>query len=435
MGQVASLARGVARVGRRVRRFVSLPRRMARSVRGRGREWFRVRALRATPAAELALIEALERTLPPPTFEGGPLVSIIILNRDGLEHLERCLSAVATTAYRDIEIVVVDNGSSDGSPEFAEGYDMPFPLKVIRNTENRTFSDANRQGVDVANGSLICFLNNDVDPITEGWLGYLVETMTTTGAVAVGARLVYPRHRGGRRAGTHFADLTVQHAGVEFDRTAAIPMPLVIGAGEDPLAPAAVAIEERPALTAACLLVDRYAFEDVGGFSADYDYGIEDVDLCLKLQAAGGRLVYDGRAALWHHESATRAADRGRYRSRVTSNRKVYVDQWGPRIFRETLLDAVAGTGRFSRAPFHVAITVTDDDPAAGYGDWYTGHELGDALEAIGWRVTYLERKGGGWYAPDPSVEAIVVLLDACDIRRLPRNLVTLAWIRNWPER
>ena len=197
----------------------------------------------------------------------------------------------------------------------------------------------------------------------------------------------------------------------------------------------AAAVEERPALTAACLLVDRYAFEDVGGFSPDYDYGIEDVDLCLKLRAAGGRLVYDGRAALWHHESATRAADRQRYGGRVTSNRAIYVDHWGPRIFRETLLDAVAGTGRFSAAPFHVAITVTDNDPAAGYGDWYTGHELGDALEALGWRVTYLERKNGGWYAPDPSLEAIIVLLDACDIRRLPRNLVTMAWIRNWPER
>jgi spore maturation protein CgeB len=78
---------------------------------------------------------------------------------------------------------------------------------------------------------------------------------------------------------------------------------------------------------------------------------------------------------------------------------------------------------------------VTSHDPDAGFGDWYTGHELGEALEALGWRVTYLARADDGWYQPDSSVEAVIVLLDACDIRRLPRNLVTMAWIRNWPER
>ena len=85
-----------------------------------------------------------------------------------------------------------------------------------------------------------------------------------------------------------------------------------MGAGEDPLAPWVSEVAERPALTAACLLVRLDAFREVGGFSSDYDYGIEDVDLCLKLRAAGGRLVYDGRAALWHHELATRAADQAR---------------------------------------------------------------------------------------------------------------------------
>jgi len=380
-------------------------------------------------------VAALRHDLAPPTAEQGPLVSIVVLNRDGRDHLERCLAAVAATAYRDVEVVVVDNGSTDGSPDLAEQFDMPFPIRVVRNDENRSFSEANGQGVAVTAGDLICFLNNDVDPITEHWLGYLVETMTATGAAAVGARLIYPRHRGGRRAGRYFADLTLQHAGVAFDRTQAIPLGSVIGAGDDPLAPTASAVEDRPALTAACLLVRREAFDAVGGFTPDYDYGMEDVDLCLKLRAAGGRLVYDGRAALWHHESATRAADQVMYRARVTGNREAFIDRWGPRIFRDAFLDALAGGDRFSSEPFHVAITVTSHDPDAGFGDWYTGHELGDALETLGWRVSYLERADDGWYGPDPSVEAVIVLLDACDIRRLPRNLVTMAWVRNWPER
>ena len=416
-------------------RLAAAPRHAARAVRRRIIEWVRMRGRRASPAAESAMAAALRQDLEPASVTEGPLVSIVILNRDGGAHLQRCLTAVATTAYRPIEVIVVDNDSTDGSPELAERLKLPFPLTVVRNHENRSFSEANGQGVEVATGELICFLNNDVDPITEHWLGYMVETLTEREAAAVGARLIYPRHRGVRRAGASFKDLTLQHAGVAFERAAPVPMPVVLGAGEDPLGPAARVVEERPALTAACLLVSRQALDAVGGFAASYDYGIEDIDLCLKLRATGGLLVYDGRAALWHHESATRVADRPRYRARVEHNREVYLDTWGSRLFREALVDALAGGDRYSNAPFHAAITVTSLDPEAGFGDWYTGHELGDALEGLGWRVSYLERTADGWYRPDASVEAVIVLLDACDIRRLPRQLVTMAWVRNLPER
>ena len=77
-------------------------------------------------------------------------------------------------------------------PTLAEGFDLPFPLRVIRNEENRSFSDANDQAAAVAAGELLCFLNNDVEPITEDWLGYMVETLTTSDAAAVGARLDLP---------------------------------------------------------------------------------------------------------------------------------------------------------------------------------------------------------------------------------------------------
>ncbi|MEP6637822.1 MAG: glycosyltransferase [Chloroflexota bacterium] len=420
----------VRRAVRAARRLVRGPGRIDRSIR---RSW-QQRRLRVSPAEERMLVASLRQGLAPATVTRGPLVSIIILNRDGREHLERCLRAVGRTTYRDIEIIVVDNGSTDGSAELAQQLDLPFPVRVIRNQENRSFSDANGQGVAATSGPLICLLNNDVDPITEDWLGYMVETLTSMDAAAVGARLIYPRHRGGRRAGKEFADLSLQHDGVTFDRTQAVPIPRVMGAGEGPLSAAAVTVVERPALTAACLLISRRWFDAVDGFTPDYDYGLEDIDLCLKLRAAGGRLLYDGRAALWHHESATRAADHESYKARVTNNREVYIDTWGPRIFRDALLDGLAGGDRFSGEPFHVAITVPSLDPDAGAGDRHPGHELGAALEGLGWRVSYLARQNDGWFAPDPSVEAIVVSDDACDIRRLPRNLVTMALIDDDPE-
>lgn len=417
-------------IARGIHRLLSAPRRVARAIGRRGRARRTQSGRGRTEGAERELAAAIRRDLAPATVERGPLVSIVILNRNGRVHLERCLAAVATTAYRDVEIIVVDNGSTDGSAGFVEGLELPFPVRVIRNGENRTFSDANDQAASVASGELLCFLNNDVEPITEGWLGYMVETLTTSGAVAVGARLIYPSNRGGKRAGARFADLTLQHRGVAFDRSEAVPMPRVMGAGEDPRSAAALAIEERPALTAACLLVSKEVFDAVGGFASNYDYGLEDVDLCLNLRATHGRLVYDGRAALWHHESATRTVDPELRRSRVARNREAYLDDWGPRIFRGALLDALDGGDRYSSAPFGVAVV---GDPARA-GEHGMG-ELDDALDARGWLVSRLVPDAAGTFAPDPSVEAVIVADDAVDIRDLPRRLVSLAWIRADPER
>ncbi len=425
---------GIRKLLRGPRRAVGAARRRIRSPRLPIGGDARVHSLRATKEAEEALISALVTGVPGTSADEGPLVSIVILNRDGREHLSRCLGGLASTAYRNVEIILVDNGSIDGSPELAESFELPFPIRIIRNESNWSFSEGNGQGVEVAAGELICFLNNDVDPITHDWLGYMVETMTAQQAVAVGARLIYPKHRGGTRAGQHLADLSIQHAGVDFDRSKPIPQARVMGAGEDALAPWAARVEDRPALTAACMLVRLDAFRQVGGFSSDYNYGTEDVDLCLKLRAAGGRLVYDGRAVLWHHESATRATDRARHKARMAANRDAFIDVWGPRIFSDALLDALNRGNRFSNDPFHVEIIDTNEHPSTGPRSLSTTQDLGDALEALGWRVSHLERTDEGWTAPDPSVEAAIVLDDAYDIRRLPRNLVTVSLTEDRPE-
>ena len=429
------------RVVGRVRRLLATPRRAVRAVRRRVRsarrrigDRARFRSLRATKGAEAALVAALRKEWPGTSVNEGPLVSIVILNRDGREHLTRCLGALASTAYRNVEIIVVDNGSTDGSPELAAAFQLPYPIRVIRNETNRSYSEANGQAVEIAAGELICFLNNDVDPITDDWLGFMVETMTARQAVAVGARLIYPRHRGGVRAGQNHADLSIQHAGVGFDRGKPVPLARVMGAGDDALAPSAAEVAERPALTAACLLVRLDAFREVGGFSSDYNYGTEDVDLCLKLRAAGGRLVYDGRAALWHHESATRAADQVRHKARKAANREAFIGLWGPRIYRAALLDALHGGDRYSSDPFHVAITAAEDDASPHGGDRSAAHALRKGLEALGWRVSYLARTTDGWDVPDSSIEAVIVLDDASDLRQLPRRLVTMALIDDRPD-
>lgn len=416
------LSNRTQRIGRVVLGLVSVPRRAASTIRRRRPRRGTPDRGQRTPGAERELGAAIRQGLTPSTVERGPLVSIVILDRDGRPLLERCLAAVARTTYQDIEIIVVDDSATDASSESVEGLELRFPLRVVRNEENWSFSDANDGAAAVAQGELLCFLDDNVEPITDGWLGYMVETLTTTSdAVAVGARLISPSNRGGKRAAARFADLTLRHRGMDFDRAEAVPMPRAMGAGEDPRTAEAVAVDDRPALTAACLLVRKEAFDAVGGFGSTYDDGLEDVDLCLNLRAAGGRIVYDGRAALWQHESATRAADPVLRRSRAARNREAYLDAWGPRIFREALLDALDGGRRYSSAPFHVAVIGS--------------HDLGDTLRPLGWHVSRSTTDTDGTLVLDPSVEAVIVVDDEVDIRELPRRLISLAWIRADPGR
>ena len=345
----------------------------------------------------------------------GPLVSIVMLTRDGAGHLRRTLPSLSAGAYTNVELIVVDNASADDTGQVLAAYAPGFPVTVIRNEQNESYADANNAAVRACRGSLLLFLNNDVQPVGPHWLGHLVESIEAPDVAAVGARLVYPFAGSGPRAGSRFPDLTLQHGGIWFPPRDGTPQASPIGAGSDAGGALAAMVREAPALTAACLLVRRDAFEGVGGFDPGYVYGQEDVDLALRLRAAGWRLVYDGRAVLWHHESATRVLDdRDARRERSVANRERFVGTWACRLFRTTLLDAIAGGG-FWRPPLHVGIVPSPSGAAVG--------ESADALRKLGWTVTELTPDAAADDV-DPPLDALLVADPACDPRSGPGGLI-----------
>jgi O-antigen biosynthesis protein len=400
----------------------------AREVADERSEEERARA-RALLAAEIR-----ERLGPPPELPAWPPVSIVVPTRNGREHLERLLAGLAErTDYPELELIVVDNDSGDGSLEFLAAADPGFPVRVLANEEPASFSAANNQGVAAAEHDLLLFLNNDIEPFEPGWLRELVAAHQREGVAAAGATLL----RSPSGADPELRDRTVQHRAVKFRMTADGPRPYNAGDGADLFA-AGFGIEERvPAVTAAAMLVARERFEDAGGFNDRYRFGTEDVDLGLKLTAGGGAIVASGRAVLYHRESVSQDAEgRDFMRNNRLVNRRVFLERWGPAVRRSYRL------GRLRRDPGwtdgagpHVAITVTALDPGAGWGDWYTAHEIGDALEAIGWRVTYVERRGDAWYDLPADLDYLLALMDPFDLRRVPPQVTTIAWIRNWTER
>lgn len=401
----------------------------------------------ATEAAAQELRRRLVEATPAVDLPGdAPHVTVAVLTRDGLHHLRRCLPALASTAYPNLDLVVVDNGSSDGTGAYLETFasDAPFEVTVIRNEDNATFSAGNNQAIRAtatgrSGDDLVLLLNNDIEPVEPSWLAHLVHTLRDHDAAAVGTRLIYPRRPDLDNQGDlAFDDLTLQHRGIAFEGPFdGVPRGRNLGAGEDPLADDATRVGPAAAATAACLLVRRDHLDRVGGLTEDYVYGTEDVELCLKLRAAGGTIAYDGQVALWHHEYGTQNAEgRDAKRHNRIHNRRVFTDTWGPRLFREVFLDKLDGRRDFSTEPLHVAIALTRDDESAGHGDWYTAHAFGDALESeLGWRVSYAERFKDRWYDLDPSVDVLVAMIDAIDLTRVPSHVVTCAWVRNWPQR
>lgn len=374
-----------------------------------------------------------ERLGPAPERERWPAVSAIVPTRNGRHHLERLFEGlVEHTRYPELEVVVVDNASSDDTLAYLESLETPFPVQVVANEENLSFSQTNALGAECARGELLLFLNNDVEPFEDGWLKELVCALQGDGVNAVGATLLHPEDLD-RPA----QEPRVQHRAIRFRWQDDMVKGFNHGDGES-LWEGSFGIELRaPAVTAACMLIARDSFARVGGFGEAYRYGTEDVDLGLKLLVSGGESTGVGRSVLVHRESSSqnRASSDFRRLNRL-ENRRLFLECWGPQTLREYRL------AKLRLDPFwtdgsgaHIAITLTSLDVADGWGDWYSGHEIGDALEAIGWKVTYIQRKGDGWYELPGELDYVLSLMDPFDLRRVPDHVTTIAWIRNWTER
>ena len=229
-----------------------------------------------------------------------PLVSIIIpthnqcaLLRHGIEVLRE------RTTYPRYELLVVDNRSSD--PEtlvYLDGLKHEDGVRVLRYAKPFNYSSINNFAVAHAQGGLICLMNNDMEVITPGWLEEMVSQALRPEIGAVGALLYYP-------------DDTIQHAGVVlglggvaghiFNR---------MSRGTDGYFNRARLVQSYTAVTAACLLIRKTTFEEVGGLEEkNLPVSFNDADLCLKIHAAGYRNLWTPFAELYHHESASRGQE------------------------------------------------------------------------------------------------------------------------------
>ena len=234
------------------------------------------------------------------TLKEEPLVSILIPNKDHTDDLDVCLNSFFERAdYQNYEFIIIENNSV--LPETFAYYEKIEKehdnVKVVYWEAGFNYSAINNFGFKFTKGDYIMLLNNDVELITPDIFQSMLGFCMRPEVGIVGAKLLYNDH-------------TVQHAGV------------LVGAGgladhvfkgiheDDPgYMGRAISSQDVSAVTAACLLVKRSVYEEVGGLEDEFQVAFNDVDFCLKVRKAGYLIVYDADVKLFHYESKSRGME------------------------------------------------------------------------------------------------------------------------------
>ena len=231
--------------------------------------------------------------------QGQPLVSIIIPNKDEKETLKACIDSIREkTEYPNYEIIIVENNSTtDEIFQYYKELSQDSRIRLLRWKKEFNYSAINNYGVRHANGEYLLFLNNDVTVITPGWIKELLGVCQRPEVGAAGVKLIYP-------------DNTIQHAGCVIGLGGiAGHMFVDMPANRTGYLHKASILQDMSAVTAACMMMKRTAFEEAGGFTEKLSVAFNDVDLCLKVRKNHKLIVYDPYVQLYHMESKTRGAE------------------------------------------------------------------------------------------------------------------------------
>jgi GT2 family glycosyltransferase len=216
----------------------------------------------------------------------NPVVSIVVLNLNGKDCLGKCLRSLFESKYENKEIIVVDNGSTDGSQDFVKSQ---FPsVKLIENQKNLGFGPGNNVGIKNATGDFVLFLNNDVllDP---DCIGILTTKMVQEEDIGVIGCKIY----------VGSLNKVIQHAGGTLDPSGS---GILIGYLEKDVGQYD---EEKNVdwVHGAAFLVRKSVFKDVGMFDPIY-YPIyhDEVDLCYRAKKFGYKIRYEPSAEVYHFE-------------------------------------------------------------------------------------------------------------------------------------
>lgn len=253
-----------------------------------------------------------------------PMVSIIIPNKDHFHEISVCVDSIlSSSTYPNFEIIIVDNGSTE--QDVLQYYDAlkkrktKTRISVLSWPNPFNYSAMNNWGAQFAHGEQLLLLNNDTKVISPNWIEEMLMYAQRKDVGAVGAKLYH-------------ADGTIQHAGI------------VLGLGPDRIAGHVfqrmkhdhvgymirlMYAQNYSAVTAACMMIPRRVWEEVGGLDEGFAVAYNDVDLCMRIRKAGYLIVWTPYAELYHYESKSRGIDNTpEKRKRFEGEVKRFQERW-----------------------------------------------------------------------------------------------------------
>ncbi len=302
------------------------------------RQYYNVQAAGAEMYERLRLIIGQYRNLPElvsshlltkaaPTLqviqkgrEGNWQVDIVVPIYGHPELIRHCVQSVLNTT-ENAHLILVDDCSPGYEIEdlFATWRDHPR-LTLARTSSNQGFIGATQQGAKLGKAPFILFLNSDIEAINQGWLEEMIPA--DPDIKIVGALLLFPPQIAGPLAGK------VQHAGVARNAKGIPYHPFL---GWDAHTPEVQQVREVNAVTGACFLIRRTVWEELGGWDQRFGKGVyEDVDLCWRARQKGYKILYQPKAKLYHHESASKNSQGVHLlNEHLLDNLKLLINKWG----------------------------------------------------------------------------------------------------------
>lgn len=251
---------------------------------------------------------------------GTPLVSIVIPNCDHVDELKTCIDSILNrSTYKNYEIIIAENNSKEKrtSTYYDSLTEKHDNIRVITWEGDFNYSAVNNYAVrNAANGEYILLLNNDTEVISPGWIEEMLMFAQRGDVGAVGAMLYFPND-------------TIQHAGIVLGLGGIAGHAYhKVRRGEVGHMGHLAYARDMSAVTAACMLVCREVWDEVGGMDEEFAIALNDVDFCMRLRKAGYLIVWTPFAELYHYESLSRGLDITANRDRFDSEKKLFRSKW-----------------------------------------------------------------------------------------------------------
>ncbi len=274
------------------------------------------------PAAVRDTLASIFRNQSSQIHKQTPLVSIIMLTFNALEYTKKCINSVLEHTHLPYELILVDNGSQDGTVEYLNALKEQYEhIKVIFNKKNKGFAYGNNQGARRAKGKYLLFLNNDV-LVADGWLNDLASVLIDNPYVGMVGPITNSISGRQRVENVPYQD---EHGFYAFAAK-------VRELNKNKITP-------RRRIAGFCMLMRRDLFEKLGGFDTRFGTGnFEDDDLCVRVRQKGWAIMVHEGVFIHHYGSQTFKANKIKYEANMREKAKLFFKKH-PNVDYEELLE------------------------------------------------------------------------------------------------